>query len=148
MKIQLGFKNRLIIIAVSGVVLTAVVVASLFNMSSDLAIADAEKRVRVYLTKEMSEKLIQVNAVYPEGYEKQQKLSELAEELKKINAVEITSIEVKKLIPDILIRPNRPTHIVRVEMRTATRKFPPRYFWLPWSSIDSETTEAAWYFSL
>ena len=70
MKIKLGFKNRLIIIVLSGVVLTAVVVASLFNMSSDLAVADAEKRVRVYLTKEMSQKLIQVNAVYPEGYEK------------------------------------------------------------------------------
>jgi hypothetical protein len=148
MKIKLGFKNRLIIIVLSGVVLTAVVVASLFNMSSDLAVADAEKRVRVYLTKEMSQKLIQVNAVYPEGYEKQQKLSELAEELKKVNAVEIKTIEVRKLIPDILIRPSRPTHIARVEMRTATEKFPPRYFWLPWSNIDSETTEAAWYFSL
>ena len=148
MKFKLSFRHKLIVIALSGTVLVAVALFSLFNMSPDLALANAEKRVRVYLTKEMSEKLIQVNVAYPEGYEKQSKLTELAEELKKVNAVEITSIEVRKLIPDILIRPHRPTHIARVEMRTDTEKFPPRYFWLPWSNIDSETTEAAWYFSM
>ena len=148
MTLKLSFRGRLIVIALSGSVLMGVVLASLFNMSSNLAAADAEKRIRVFLTKEMSQKLIQVNSAYPEGYEKQTKLSELAEELKKINAIEFTSIEVRKLIPDILIRPHRPTHIARVEMRTDTEKFPPRYFWLPWSNIDSETIETAWYFSL
>lgn len=148
MRLKLSFRGKLIIIALSGSVMVGVVLITLFNLSSGLAVADVEKRVRVYLTKEMSQKLIQVNAAYPEGYEKQSKLSELAEELKKINAIEITSIEVRKLIPDILIRPDRPTHIARVVMRTDTEKFPPRYFWLPWSNIDSETTETAWYFSL
>lgn len=144
---KISFRSRLIIIAFSGLAALIVVLAALFNMSGELSVQEAEKRIRVYLTKEMSERLIQVNAEFPEGYEKQKKLSQLAEELKKINAVEITSIEVKKLLPDIFIRPHRPTFIARVEMKTATKKFPPRFFWLPWTGIDTETTELAWQFA-
>lgn len=131
----------------SGTVLLGALIVSLFNLSAKLSVEDAEKRIRVYLTKEMSQHLIKVNSEFPEGREKQEKLSELAEELKNINAVDIVSIQVKKLFPDIFIRPHRPTYIARVEMRTANREFPPRYFWLPYSNIDTETTELAWYFS-
>jgi len=148
MKITLGFRKNLIIIALSGTAILGMVLITLFNMSSTLSLDQAEKRIRVYLTKQMSEKLVQVNNEFPSGFEKEKKLSELAEELKQINAIKITSIEVRKLIPDIVIRPHRPTHIVRVEMHTDTKTFPPRYFWLPWTSIDSETTETAWYLSL
>ena len=147
MKIRLSFRNKLILITLSVTVLLAVTLTTLFNMSAQLSREEAEKRIRVYLTKEMSQKLIQVNAEFPEGREKQMKLGELAEQLKEVNAVDITSIEVKKLLPDIFIQPHRPTHIVRVELRTAGKQHPPRYFWLPWSNIDSETSEAAWYFA-
>lgn len=147
MKIRLSFRNKLIFITLSVTVLLAVALTTLFNMSAQLSREEAEKRIRVYLTKEMSQKLIQVNAEFPEGREKQTKLGELAEQLKEVNAVDITSMEVKKLLPDIFIRPHQPTHIVRVEMRTEGKQYPPRYFWLPWSNIDSETTEAAWYFA-
>lgn len=142
-----SLRGRLIIIVLSGTVITGALLLTLFNMSEDLPVHQAEKRVRVYLTKEMSEKLIQVNNNYPSRYEKEKKLANLAEELKKINAIKITSIEVKKLLPDIFIRPHRPAYIVRVEMHTDTKKFPPRYFWLPWTNIDTETTETVWYFS-
>lgn len=147
MKIRLRLRNKLILIALTGAVLLSVALATLFNMSGSLSVEAAEKRIRVYLTKQMSQKLIKVNAEFPEGYEKQKKLSELAEELKKVNAVEIISIEVKKLLPDIFVRPHRPTHIARVKLRTANEQFTLRYFWLPWSNIDIETSEAAWYFA-
>ena len=148
MKISFRFKYKRTIIAFSGVVLIGVLLATLFNMSSVLPVVDAEKRVRVYLTRAMSQRLIKVNAEHPASAEKDALLAELAEELKRINAIEITSIEVRKLIPDIFIRPHRPTFIVRVEMRTSTERFSPRYFWLPWTGIDNETGELAWYFSL
>ena len=148
MKISLGFRYKRTIIAFSGAVLVGVFLTTLFNMSSDMPVAEAEKRVRVYLTRAMSQRLIKVNAEHPASADKDVLLAELAEELKRINAIEITSLEVRKLIPDIFIRPHRPTHIVRVEMRTSIERFPPRYFWLPWSGIDSETSEFVWYFSL
>jgi len=148
MKVRLSFRKKLIIIALSGTAILGIVLITLFNVSSTLTLDQAEKRVRVYLTREMSEKLIRVNNEFPSGFEKEKKLGELAEELKRINAIKITSIEVRKLIPDILIRPHRPTHIVRVEMHTDTKTFPSRYFWLSWTNIDTETTETAWYLSL
>lgn len=147
MKISFNFKSLQTIIVLSGTVLVAVALFILFNISSDLSPEAAEKRIRVYLTKEMSQKLIKVNAEHPASVEKDRLLSDLAEELKKVNAVEIKSIEVKKLLPDIFIRPHQATHIARVELRTDTDEFQPRYFWLPWSNIDSEISEAAWYFA-
>ena len=147
MKISFNFKSLRAVIVLGSMVLAAIVIAYLFHVSPGLSVKDAEKRVRVYLTKEMSQKLIKVNAEYPASAEKERILSELAEELKKVNTVEITAIEVKKLLPDIFIRPHRPTHIVRVEIRTDLQEYPPRYFWLPWSNVDSETSEAVWYFA-
>lgn len=147
MKISFNFKSLRAVIVLGSTVLSAIVITYLFHVSPGLSVEDAEKRVRVYLTKEMSQKLIKVNAEHPASAEKDRILSELAEELKKVNAVEITAIEVKKLLPDIFIRPHRPTHIVRVEIRTDLQEYPPRYFWLPWSNVDSETSEAAWYFA-
>lgn len=147
MKIRLSLRNKLILLALTGTTAFGVILAALFNMSEALSVDAAEKRVRVLLTREMSQRLIKVNTEFPEGNQKQEKLTELAEELKKINTVEITSIEVKKLLPDIFIRPHRPTYIARVEMKTASKQFPTRYFWLPWTNIDSETNEAAWYFA-
>lgn len=145
MRIRLSLRYKLILIALSATMLLGGTVVTLFNISQALSAEAAEKRIRVYLTKGMSQKLIKVNAEFPEGKEKQNKLAELAEELKKVNAIEISSIDVKKLLPDIFIRPHQPTYIARVEMNTSSEQFPPRYFWLPWSNIDTETSEMAWY---
>ena len=127
MKILRSVGNRLFIISLSGALATGAVLATLFNMSVDLPADQAEKRVRVYLTKQISGLLIQVNNEYPSGYEKEKKLADLAEQLKKINAIIITSIEVKKLLPDVFIRPHNPAYIVRVEMHTESKSFPARF---------------------
>ena len=148
MRLTFSFRNRFIIVALTGLVIAGIALILLFNMSTELSVAQAEKRVRVYLTRQMSEKLIQVNNEFPSGYEKERKLAELAEELKKVNAIKITAIEVRKLLPDLFVRPHQPTQIVRVEMHTDTKTFAPRYFWLSQSGVDLETTETAWHFSL
>ena len=148
MKLIIYLKKLRVVILLSVTAMVAVTLGSLFNMSSDLSVEDAERRIRVYLTREMSEQLIKVNNEHPASSIKERLLSNLAEDLKKINAIEIRSIEVRKLIPDIFTKPHEPTFIARVEMQTVNRRFPPRYFWLPWSNIDSETNETAWYFAL
>ena len=62
MKISFNFKSLRAVIVLGSMVLAAIVIAYLFHVSPGLSVKDAEKRVRVYLTKEMSQKLIKVNA--------------------------------------------------------------------------------------
>jgi len=147
MKLSLVFKNHRTVVLYSGGLLLAIVFAVLFNMSSGLNAADAEKRVRVVMTRAISEKLIQVNNDQPAGEEKNRKLNDLAEELKRLNALQFKSVNVRKLVPDILIRPHRPTHIVRVETKADSNQQSVRYFWLPWDGIDGESSSTAWFFS-
>ena len=73
---------------------------------------------------------------------------QLGKELSRINNSEFDSIDVRRLIPDTLLRPHVPTHVVRVILRDQDQEYPPRYFVFPWGDVDSETSKYAWMFSI
>jgi hypothetical protein len=132
----------------SGTILCGIIVLSLLNLSSRLSIDEAEERVRLLLSKEIAQGYVGVQKMQEEKNLSAEMGMQLGEALTQIKEIEFASIEINKLIPDILLRPHRPTHIVRVELRTRDYQYPPRYFWLSWTHIDRETSKYAWYFSL
>ena len=74
--------------------------------------------------------------------------TQLKEELIQIDNLKFVSVDVKRLIPDILLSPHRPTHIVRIVSSNQNQQYPPRYFWLSWDNFDRETSKLLWLFSI
>ena len=146
--ISLNLRKTKILIALSGGVLLGCAFLILLNLSTSLSREDAEKRVRLLL----STKVIQR---YMTALKDQNKKSfdfetaaQMKEELDRINNLKFVSVDVKRLIPDILLMPDRPSHVVKVVLQNQNQQYPPRYFWLPWANIDRETSKLAWLFSI
>ncbi|MDX1428687.1 MAG: hypothetical protein R3282_00305 [Rhodothermales bacterium] len=109
---------------------------------------EAEARVRAVLAKQVTRSYMSavmeknLNQVDAAGARR------LKKELARISDLELVSIDVRRPIPDYLLRPHMPAHVVRVVMRDDSRQYAPRYFWLPWADVDSETSKYAWMFSI
>jgi len=132
-----------VVVGVSGGFLLAVAALVFFNASSTLSREDAETRIRVLLQREVLQRqALSAGRMTPE------KAEALGRALAAAKAIEFASLETGKLLPDYVLRPHRPTHIVRAEMGAPGRPPAVRYFWLPWDGIDRETGRAAWYFAL
>ncbi len=136
-----GPRNR-VVISVSGGFLLAVAALVFFNASSTLSREDAKARIRVVLQSEVLQRqAMSGGAMTPE------KAEALARALAGVQAIEFASLDTGKLLPDYVLRPHRPTHIVRAEMGIPGGKPAVRYFWLPWDGIDRETGRSAWAFA-
>ena len=128
-------------VSVSAGFLLAVAALAYFNASATLSREEAEARIRLLLQREILQQL------RPSGAMTREKGEALGRALAGVKAIEFTSLDTGKLLPDYLLRPHRPTHIVRAEMRAPGRPAAVRYFWLPWAGIDSETGRIAWAFA-
>ncbi len=140
-------KAKLFVMFSSSILLGGVFVI-LFNVSTSLSRDEAEERVRLFLSREVTQRYMAALKDKRVSKSDVDIGRQLKEELSQINTFEFMSVDVGRLIPDILLRPHRPTHIVRVVLRNQHQQFPPRYFWLPWADIDSETSQLAWLFSI
>jgi hypothetical protein len=148
MRIQADFIKSRVIVVLTGTFLCGIVILVFINKSSNLAAGEARDRIKLLLSKEITQGIAhdlrnktESTITYEAGLHMKKSLTD-------IKAIEFDTITIRKLIPDFLLKPHRPTHIVRVEMRIHDIQYPPRYFWLSWSSIDRETTKYAWYFAL
>ena len=74
--------------------------------------------------------------------------TQLKEELDQINDLKFVSVDVRRLIPDIVFNPLRPDYVVRIVMHSQNQQHHPRYFLLPWADIDSETSKFLWNLSI
>ena len=145
--IQFG-NRRKVSIALSGSLLFGVAVLVWLNLSTPLSNAEAETRVRTFLARQITQKYM---PLVMSGQGKQpdfDKARQMEKELRRIKELKFVSVDVGRLIPDYLLRPHRPTHIVRVVFRDAAGQLVPRYFSLPWDGIDAESSRAAWFFSI
>ena len=148
MEIRADLPKTKIVIILSGSFLLGIVLIALFNLSSELSLQDAEKRVKLILAREVT-----LSYLDPETHKMPKSMDadegrHLGEELKGIREIKFSSLKIRKLIPGYILMPHRPTHIVRVELRSGDYQYPPRYFWLSWAGIDREISRIAWYFSL
>jgi hypothetical protein len=136
-----GVRSR-VVISVSGGFLLALAALVFLNASATLSREDAQARIRQVLQREV----LQRQALSAGGMTAE-KAEALARALAAVKSIEISSLETGKLAPDYVLRPHRPTHIVRAEMRGPGGPARVRYFWLPWDGIDRETGATAWHFS-
>jgi len=147
-RVRIGYRRpRVVILLSSGIVLGLIVLIG-FNLSTTLSDEEAATRVRTFLSREVTQKYMPL-VMNGEGKQPDvDRARQMARELRRIRELQFVSIDVARLIPDFVLRPHMPTHIVRVVLRDRERQYAPRYFWLPWGGVDSETSRYAWYFSL
>ncbi len=148
MRIRLRYRNLHFLIILSGGLLFCLAVLVLLSLSTPISEEEAKARVRLILSKKITQQYMHIL--------KDKQLSQydfdigkqLEEELNRIKNLEFLSIEIRRLIPDILLRPEMPTHIVKVILRDKDKKYPPRYFWIDWFYFDRETSKYVWWFSI
>jgi hypothetical protein len=143
MRIQSGARNKRLAVSVSGAFLLALAALMFLNAAASLSPAEAEARVRQLLARQVLQ-----NQAVDRGAMTADKGAALARALAGVKSIEFRSVKIGKLLPDYLLRPHRPTFIVRVEMRGSGPAPTVRYFWLPWDGIDSESGDFAWHFAL
>lgn len=146
--IRFGTRRASFSIAISGTLLLGVAVLVWMNLSTTMSSEEAEERVRTFLSKEVTQQYMPLVMSGPGRPPDVDSARQMERELRWINNLKFVSTDVARLLPDFVLRPHRPTHIVRVVLRDQERQYAPRYFWLPWSGIDRETSRMAWYFSL
>lgn len=146
-RINIRLGNSRVVVILSGAVLFGIIVLISLNQSTRLSADEAEERVRLLLWSDIAQRYVGFRGTDQDNDLSGDMGRHLAEELARLEKIEFVSIEVNRLIPDFLLKPHRPTHIVRVEMRIDDHRFAPRYFWLSSAHIDRETSKYAWYFS-
>lgn len=148
MRLLIFFKNTRAVLVITGTLLFGTIILIFFNMCSRLTTEEAKERIVLVLSKKIPQSIIN-NFENKNGntitYETSQNIKESLIEIK---AIEFDSVKIRKLLPDYLLKPHRPTYIVWAEMHNENQKYPSRYFWLSWPNIDRETTKNAWYFSM
>lgn len=130
-------------ISVSGGFVLVLAALVYFNTAATLPREDAEARVRLVLERQVLQRhALSQGAMTPE------KAEALARALARVKATQLRALEMGKLAPDYLLRPHRPTHVVRVEVLEPGVAPAVRYFSLPWDGIDGETGAGFWAFAL
>ena len=146
--IRFGYRRARFSVLLSSSVLFGVSFLVLLNLSSTLSNEEAEARVRTLLSREVTQRYMPLVMNRQGNQPDVASARQMAKELRRIRDLKFVSVDAGRLIPDFLLRPHRPTHIVRVVSRDGDRQFAPRYFWLPWDGIDTETSKTAWFFSI
>jgi hypothetical protein len=145
--IRFGHRRARFSILLSGSLLFGVALLVLLNLSTTLSNEEAETRVRTLLSREVTQRYMPL-VMNRKGNEPDvDSARQMAKELRRIRNLKFVSVDVGRLIPDFLLRPHRPTHIVRVVVRDGDRQYTPRYFRLPWDGIDGDSSRIAWFFS-
>ena len=146
--INLGCRKTKIPVTLSGGVLLGCAVLILLNLATSLSKEDAQKRVRLLLSTEVTQRyMAAMKDRNAHGFDIET-AAKLKEELDMINNLKFVSVDVKRFIPDVLLDSDRPAHIVRVVLQNRNQQDPPRYFWLPYADIDKETSKLLWIFSI
>jgi len=146
--IRFGDRRKGLAIALSGSLLLGVAVLVYLNLSTTLSNAEAETRVRTFLARQVTQKYLPLVMNQQGKQPDVESARQMEKELRRIKELQFVSIDVGRLFPDFVLRPHRPTHIVRVILRDGSGQHAPRYFRLPWDGIDTESSRMAWFFSI
>jgi len=140
-------RMKLLVFLSSGAVIGAILFV-LLNLSASLSPGEAEQKVRLILSRELTQSYLADLANKHAGDSESDIAERLNKRLIQLRNLEFVAIDVKQLIPSILLTPHRPSQIARVVLRDESQQYPPRYFWLTWADVDSETSIIAWFFSI
>jgi len=147
MRIIFATKKWFVLLTVSAGVLLGVLLLVAFFLGNRLTGAEAGKRVRQCLRTELSQRhqaeLGEQNRRLPD----RATANRWQEEYQHLDRLQIKEIKVRQPLPDILLHPDRPTHVVRVIFSREGQELPPRYFWLSWLRFDREISPFFWYVS-
>lgn len=145
LKIKLSVNQYKYVIIISSTILIGIVILIWLNQSFSLENTEAEERIRRLLSRAVTNNYSHLfNDNNTLDYDTGLKLQQ---ELREVNNLVISGIEIKKLAPGYLLRPHMPTYIVKTEIGSNGNLLI-RYFWLSYSNIDRETSYTAWLFAL
>lgn len=145
MKIKYSGRKTLVIVLLSLTFIAGMAVLVWLNLGYQMQPVEAEDRIRLLMSRSVTNNYVHL-------FNENNKLDfdtgiKLQQELRAVNDLEVSNIEIKKLAPDYLLRPHRSTYIAKADVGNADN-FLIRYFWLSYSNIDRETSHMAWIFSL
>ena len=147
-RVRIGYRPPRVVILFSASAVLGVFFLIWLNLSSTLSREEAEQRVRTLLSREITQKYMSVVTRNQGTQPDADSTRQLGKELRRIRELQFVTVDVRRLVPDYLLRPHSPTHVVRVVLRDKGRQYPARYFWISWGGVDRETSKYAWYFAL
>jgi len=150
MKIRIFSKryNVMLYVALPGIFLLTVVLILLYVLTPSLGIEDAQKRVRLYLQRELSQEhsaMLKKQGIRLPEYDMAEQWTK---EINRINNLKFVSVAMKRPLPDILFGFESPAYVVQVIFLDENQQHNLRYFWLSWDGIDRETSKLIWFFSV
>ena len=146
--IRFGSLRSRFSIVLSGSLLLGVALLVLLNLSTTMSSQEAETRVRTFLARQVTQKYMPLVMNRQGKQPDVDSARQMEKDLRRIKDLKFVSIDVGRVIPDFLLRPHRPTHIARVVLRDGDGQHALRYFRLPWGGIGTESSRAAWFFSI
>ena len=135
-------------VALPGIFLLTVVLILLYVLTPSLGIEDAQKRVRLYLQRELSQEhsaMLKKQGIRLPEYDMAEQWTK---EINRINNLKFVSVAMKRPLPDILFGFESPAYVVQVIFLDENQQHNLRYFWLSWDGIDRETSKLIWFFSV
>ena len=145
MKIKYSGKKTFVIVLLSLTFITGMAVLVWLNLGFQMQPVEAEDRIRLLMSRAVTNNYVHLfNENNTLDFDTGIKLQQ---ELRAVNDLEVSNIEIKKLVPDYLLRPHQSTFIAKADVGN-TGDFLTRYFWLSYSNIDRETSHMAWLFAL
>jgi len=120
----------------------------LYHLTPSLSTEDAEKRVRLFLQRELSQKHMSVLKASGKKIPDPNMARQWQKEIRDIKSIKFGSVVVKRFIPEILLSEGVPDSIVKVTVLNNYQKPDCRYFWLSRDGMDRETSGLVWFFSI
>lgn len=150
MRIQVLYKRKkfVIYVSIAGICLFTGLFLLLYILSPQLSTEDAVKRVRLLLQRELSLEHMSLLKASGRKLPDRDVAAQWEEEIKDIKNLRFKSVDVNRLIPDILFNDFSPSWVVRISIPDDNEKLNYRYFWLGWDGIDRETSRVIWFFSI
>lgn len=108
---------------------------------------EAKRRIRLSLKRELSQKHMTILKKSGKKVPDHQTAIQWQEEIRKINSLRVSSVIIKRPLPDIVLAFDRPTYVAQVTFLDEEQHQNIRYFWLSWAGVDREISKWIWYFS-
>jgi len=109
---------------------------------------EADKRIRLLLKREFFQRETAILKEKGESLPDHGRAQQWKEEIDRIDRIRFLSLQVNRLIPDILLLDATPHFVVRVEVQERDGQTRTRYFLLATAGIDRETSYGFWFISI
>lgn len=143
--VQWGRGRVVLALSLSGGLLFLLMFAGFYFWTPRLNPQEAQKRVRACLLREVSQRHMNELKSHALDVPDLVMATRWKTEMDDIHSLEFVRVEIKRLIPDILLSPDAPSYVVQAVF---VGEEEPRTFIISWDGVDREASSAVWMFCL